>query len=429
MAATGAVAPKARAPPKKAAFDRNLFERWLRMLLVAFYSDEEVVVTDLLLRRCALVRDTDIASAVRLTDKQVRSVLEQRLVPDGIVERISEDQGKRSTLYYRISHVVVAVTAKRLQNVEDSMAAKQVAAKGDGVPEYRCPLCRRLYDSMQAMLLQGGSGGVFQCEECHTELEAVEEDVAALWHERLQRFRQQCQKLLLLTRELKDMQVPLFEREAPQRRQQEEVGRREEAAVVSAPGAKPAAKRAPLLPLALPQPQPEALPAPTPAGVEAKPAVEDAQKRLRDEMARRLRAGFDPAAARCGKARAEADAAPMQLSCAGGKRYRLDELRGDGELLANLTDEEYERWFAMERAALRARHAVYGLQRSDAATRSAGGADGGRVAFCARRQPQQRQQQLCWQELEEEERERQRQMRRPRHEVEPQELQQKLPSR
>lgn len=215
------------------AFDSGRFSRWLRMLLVAFYTDEEVVVADLLLRRAALLSDTALAEVLGLPDQQVRKVLEQRLVPDCLVERRTEYAGKgrqeetpRATVarsatrsFYRISPAAVSVAARRLQMLEDTFSTI-------GEERYQCPKCHRSYDSLEAVSFTGrrkdsnnapscgGSSFAFLCQECDEELRLVSEHADSQRH-RLQRFRSQCRDLLVLTREIADMPIPHFGREDP----------------------------------------------------------------------------------------------------------------------------------------------------------------------------------------------------------------------
>lgn len=197
-------------------FERGRFGRWLRLLLCAFYGGEERVVADLLCRREALLRDTVIAEILGLPERQVRQALERRLVPDCLVERRTDGEGEKSKTFYRISPVSVAVTALRLQLLEDKLSIITE-------DRYECPECHRAYDSLQAMSLagrqtlgeDGGSTFAFMCPECEGEdgegLELVAVgDSKAVQCQRLQRFRLQCRDLLLLTREIKDMQVPAF---------------------------------------------------------------------------------------------------------------------------------------------------------------------------------------------------------------------------
>lgn len=179
-----------------ATFDETRFARWMRMFLVAFYSDEEAVVVDQLIRRSAQVRDMVLAQAVGLPMHQVRQALERRLVPDGVLDRETEGVTTMKT-FYRISPHVLMLTSARLQKVEDTLTAKA----GD---EFSCPACGEDYDSLRAM-----SRG-FKCEKCDdVQLEGGDN----LRQDRLTRFRKQCRDLLILTRELKDMPVPYFGRE------------------------------------------------------------------------------------------------------------------------------------------------------------------------------------------------------------------------
>lgn len=136
----------------------------------------------------------------------MRSILAQRLVPDCLVEHQCEGEGKRTQSFYRISPLAIAITARRLQMLEDSLATQL----RDG---YQCSKCARFYDALQAMSFSAGrkAGGDFgfRCEDCDEELVSISER-ASDRRGRLQRFRIQCHELLLLTRQLKDQPGPQF---------------------------------------------------------------------------------------------------------------------------------------------------------------------------------------------------------------------------
>jgi len=242
---TVGVQPQAAKPPPdgkpSVVFDHGLFGRWLRMLLVAFYTDEEAVVADVLYRRAALLRDTAIARFLGLPDRQVRQALERRLVPDGLAERLTEGVAPHTHTFYRICPAAIAVVAQRLQTLEDRLGAVTE-------DEYYCPKCRRTYDSLQAVSLtkhhrakDGGSGAfAFLCEDCSEEL-MVAAETAKVQHDRLQRFRTQCRDLLLLTREIKDMPIPHFKREVQERRKEPQAPAATSGAAAAAATAAPGA--------------------------------------------------------------------------------------------------------------------------------------------------------------------------------------------
>ena len=98
-------------------FDHPLFLRWLRLLLVSFYKDEELVIADFLGQHAALVKDTVIAHILGLQERQLRQVVERRLVPDCLVEQ--KVDGTTSKTTYRISPMAIVMTGKRLQTMED----------------------------------------------------------------------------------------------------------------------------------------------------------------------------------------------------------------------------------------------------------------------------------------------------------------------
>jgi len=162
-------------------FHPALFARWLRTLLVAFYKDEEIVVTNLLLQRSCYVRDVHLAQALRMAERQVRQACELRLVPDNIVERQVEGEMGRMKTFYRISPLCLEATSNRLQVVEDSLAS-DAFGKSD---VYHCLKCRRTYDTLEAMATMVSAsmgessamdapGLAFQCEDCNEELKSIQ---------------------------------------------------------------------------------------------------------------------------------------------------------------------------------------------------------------------------------------------------------------
>lgn len=176
-------------------FDAGRFGRWLRMMLVSFYTDEEAAVADALYRQQAMMKDVSLARALQLPDRQVRQVLERRLVPDCIVDKCSEGTGEKLQAFYRISPVAVAVAAQRFQLLEMSLSAQTQE-------QYVCKECNRVYDTMQAMSTS------FSCE-CGQALASTAEESEAR-RDRLHRFHVQCKELLKLTQELENLPGPQF---------------------------------------------------------------------------------------------------------------------------------------------------------------------------------------------------------------------------
>lgn len=185
-------------------FDHPLFLRWLRLLLVSFYKDEELVIADFLGQHAALVKDTVIAHILGLQERQLRQVVERRLVPDCLVEQ--KVDGTTSKTTYRISPMAIVMTGKRLQTMEDGLSAES----GEG---YSCAKCNSFYTPLQAMALQdrtADSGSLnFVCKACNEELDFISKSSNSK-QDALRRFRLQCRDLLLLTRDLQDMPIPEF---------------------------------------------------------------------------------------------------------------------------------------------------------------------------------------------------------------------------
>jgi len=179
-------------------FDHPLFLRWLRLLLVSFYKDEELVIADFLGQHAALVKDTVIAHILGLQERQLRQVVERRLVPDCLVEQ--KVDGTTSKTTYRISPMAIVMTGKRLQTMEDGLSAES----GEG---YSCAKCNSFYTPLQAMALQdrtADSGSLnFVCKACNEELDFISKSSNSK-QDALRRFRLQCRDLLLLTRDLQE---------------------------------------------------------------------------------------------------------------------------------------------------------------------------------------------------------------------------------
>lgn len=195
---------KTRTPPAPddqagQEFDAGRFRKWLRLLLVSFYSDEEAVLADFLCGRATLMKDTVLARSLNLPERQVRQLLEARLVPDCLIEKRVEGTGAQLQTFYRISPISIAVAAKRLQVLENTLAGKVQET-------YMCSKCSRVYTSLEALSVS------FVCGNCDEALASSVGDTN-LSHDRLRRFRSQCKELLQLTAELKDSPGPQFDRQ------------------------------------------------------------------------------------------------------------------------------------------------------------------------------------------------------------------------
>ncbi|OLQ13632.1 hypothetical protein AK812_SmicGene2272 [Symbiodinium microadriaticum] len=125
-------------------------------------------------RQQAMMKDVSLARALQLPDRQVRQVLERRLVPDCIVDKCSEGTGEKLQAFYRISPVAVAVAAQRFQLLEMSLSAQTQE-------QYVCKECNRVYDTMQAMSTS------FSCE-CGQALASTAEESEAR-RDRLHRYK------------------------------------------------------------------------------------------------------------------------------------------------------------------------------------------------------------------------------------------------
>jgi len=323
--------------------------------MVSFYTNEEIVVADLLCHRGALLRDTVVAQVLRLPDRQVRQALERRLVPEGLVERLAEGTGTtRQQTYYRISHLAIRMTDKRLQAMEDAMAVEVEE-------EYRCPRCEGSFTSLEAVTLQQRqleNGTVaFLCGSCGDQALTLIAESATARHERLQKFRQQCRELLDLTREIKDMQVPLFEKEE----------KAKEATPAPSPTPQPAAPKAG--PIARPEgidkdgwftqevlggfnpdhlfakgvPQQPTQSAPDATDDALREAVKAAHAVMMEERARRPIADVQEWAPAHLK-QASSDVVMVQ-----GEPHPLAQVRKSNDLQDRMTDDEYQRFFDLER--------------------------------------------------------------------------------
>lgn len=192
-------APQAPDDQGNQELDIGRFRKWLRLLLVSFYTDEEAVLTDFLCGRATLIKDTVLARSLNLPDRQVRQLLEARLVPDCLIEKRVEGTGAQLQTFYRISPISIAVAAKRLQMLENTLAGKVQET-------YTCSKCSRVYTSLEALSVS------FVCGNCDEALASSVGDMN-LSHDRLRRFRSQCKELLQLTAELKDSPGPQFDRQ------------------------------------------------------------------------------------------------------------------------------------------------------------------------------------------------------------------------
>lgn len=389
MQANGGRGCAAKVAVKAAEQSGDAFRHWLRLLLVAFYGAEESVVADYLSHHGG-GRCISLARILGLTQRQVRQALEARLVPDSIVDRVEDSvdekaqQGKtrlgEDRCTYCISPVAVAITARRLQTLEDALAAASDASAVLAAERYSCPTCRREYDALQAMSSgrtakrrAAGSShlSVFTCDQCDVELLPMAAVDARTHMDRLKRFRAQCRDLLRLTRELKDAPVPW--RSIVTRPERQE---RPASDAVAAPAIAASASAASTLCDATQEsgnskPVAEAstatakwfqeeidgaalLPGSEAPVVEDVSAVAERQAALErlQEALREAKAGGSTLAD-AAKATAKAHAPEIMFVAVQGVPRALEQVRDDPEALESMTDNEYRRFFDLEDAAWR----------------------------------------------------------------------------
>jgi len=359
--------PLAKAP-KQRDFDMVLFAKWLRMILVSFYNDEEIIIADFLLQRAAQMEISFIAHRIGLGTNQLWKILEKRLVPDCIVEKTVEGEMKSAQGFFRISRLCVAVAAKRLQAMENSLMEQ---THGD----YYCPECQKSYTTLEAMAKASKTDKSFRflCEKCNVDLDTTA-DIAEQQRESLNTFITRHQELLLLTRDLagltagsQEMVIPFFPRPKLSRKRTS----KQDAAHMASDGnlvAKPGEEKGPnsvehnesSSSSAVPTgadiwfstevldelPDVEHVSASTTPGTFDNSVLEKAQSQKREEFLRRSRKQL--ASSLASSVEKTTVTLEPELVIAGVKR-KLGEIRGDEGLLDSMTDDEYQRWFTAER--------------------------------------------------------------------------------
>jgi len=311
-------------------FDAGRFGRWLRMMLVSFYTDEEAVVADALYRKASMIKDAALARLLCLPERQVRQALELRLVPDCIVDKCSEGTGDKLQTFYRISPVAVAVAAKRLQLLETSLAAKNEE-------RYLCSECNRYYDALKAMSQS------FACE-CGKALSSSAED-AATQRDRLQRFRMQCKDLLQLTQELENLPGPQFGHPPKVRKPR---GSAKAQAQEKGQSAASPEDAQPLQPDREQSAKPAVLWPDAPQG----PFVEQArtvEEEVSSAQNTRPRASLEERLRGSAKRDHVEVVQEDPYVLAGGQPHRLSQAFASEELQERMTDEEYQRFFDAHR--------------------------------------------------------------------------------
>ena len=141
-------------------FRRELFGEFLRTLLVSLYSDMEILVANFLLEHIdrSAFTEAQLAEQLYITSRQVKAVLEGRLIKDCIVE-VEHPAGGQSGAWYRINPNVLIATSWRMAHLEKSLVERLHEAKQS--ENFTCSQCGREYDLLRAV-----SVGGFFCEVC-----------------------------------------------------------------------------------------------------------------------------------------------------------------------------------------------------------------------------------------------------------------------
>eukprot|EP00746_Dinoflagellata_sp_MGD_P146382 gnl/MRDRNA2_/MRDRNA2_78870_c0_seq1.p1 gnl/MRDRNA2_/MRDRNA2_78870_c0~~gnl/MRDRNA2_/MRDRNA2_78870_c0_seq1.p1 ORF type:complete len:382 (+),score=74.06 gnl/MRDRNA2_/MRDRNA2_78870_c0_seq1:190-1335(+) len=366
----------------KSEYNPHLFARWLRILLRSFYSDQEAVIVELLLREERALRDSSIAKLVKFPVEEVRKSLEIRLLKDCIVEKQVEMLAKTQRTYYAISPLVVASVEHCILGLEAKLA-EDVNERNE---MYYCPKCRQVMDALAAASNINADTFVFECDTCRVELKPLlnftcqrckkskkdvqlqgslkgicdcggqmdaqdSETFAKTQNDRLHRFRAQCQELIALTKEARFMSVPRFTKEGCSK---EGYGSTASKSVLQV-----AART-----LESPRPRAQSVPSPewftevmgtvVQPSLPAKRAAEEGTIEIEDisptGLERQLREGFKRKIVAEGRKAIAGCKATVTVQ---GVQYPFFEAQQNDELQERMTEDEYEAFFKLDRSTCR----------------------------------------------------------------------------
>jgi transcription initiation factor IIE alpha subunit len=159
------------------AFRKDAFIEIVRVVLCAFYEDQEIIVANYLLESDIAHTDQQISEALALPQRQVRSVLEGRLSRDLITEAEVPNSGAQSSgsqiipyagttsAWYRINPNILSATWYRLTQTERKVLERLKSVQE--TESYVCIRCGgREFDSLRAVSLFSDTDGLFHCDIC-----------------------------------------------------------------------------------------------------------------------------------------------------------------------------------------------------------------------------------------------------------------------
>ncbi len=165
------------APEGFQPFRKYQFIDLVRIILCAFYDDPEILVANFLLESDVAFTDQQIAEALSLPQRQVRSILEARLCKDYITEAEIPNVGSQtpgtqtlpymggSSAWYRINPNVLSATWYRLTQTERKIVDRLKSVQE--TESYVCQRCGgREFDSLRAVSLFSSTDGLFHCDIC-----------------------------------------------------------------------------------------------------------------------------------------------------------------------------------------------------------------------------------------------------------------------
>eukprot|EP01119_Soliformovum_irregulare_P015793 TRINITY_DN4505_c0_g1_i2.p1 TRINITY_DN4505_c0_g1~~TRINITY_DN4505_c0_g1_i2.p1 ORF type:complete len:413 (+),score=152.21 TRINITY_DN4505_c0_g1_i2:1037-2275(+) len=165
--------------------DFAILDDLMRLVLRAFYSDENCIVAEVFLQQHRAISDEELARIVKLNVKQVRKYL-SRLKEDQLLacvikkeEKFDAETGEalpgkkwqQQAFYYVDYKRFVDCVKYRIHQMEQKLGADDSTMH---TQFYVCPRCKKRYSSLDAGALMDVRTGQLKCERDKTEL--VEED-------------------------------------------------------------------------------------------------------------------------------------------------------------------------------------------------------------------------------------------------------------
>lgn len=193
----------------------DLAQTLLRKITRTFYTTEQIIVVDCILRHSAL-RDDDLAFLMGMQTKALRKIC-SKLREDGLISVHSRQETREGAnrpfardYYFVDTHHAIDSIKFKLKSLSKIIDAKYGQTVGEK-KEYQCPRCKTSYTQME-ILDEIGPMGIL-CKRCRNPVDAIADDgndggAAAAGHEVQSRLNAQMSPFEDLLRRIDGTEIP-----------------------------------------------------------------------------------------------------------------------------------------------------------------------------------------------------------------------------